>query len=221
MEKPATTVGWQNSPSQLKLDYLKRFAVGETALDVGCGRGWYAIALADVGFEVSVIDSDCRFDDPRINVTEASITSSLPYADAAFDTVVMFDILEHLAEEDAILNEAARVCKERLILSVPHTDDGFLPHYGLTYLHRIDHTHRREYTPEELCERLEAHGFITRRVALEGRAHIPLVFSEFVRGGRIIRTIARWGITALYKIGIVHNPRIAGDIFWVGDKHIW
>jgi SAM-dependent methyltransferase len=218
MENSTAAIGWQSSPSQLKLDYLRRYAVGETALDVGCGRGWYASALADAGFVVSAIDSACGFDDPRIDVTEAVVTTLLPYPDAAFDTVVMFDILEHLPEEDAILEEVARVCRRRLILSAPHADDGFLPRYGLTYLHRTDHTHLRDYTPDSLCQKLEAHRFATHHVALEGRAHIPLVFSEFVRGGRAIRTLVRWGITALYKIGIVTNPRIAGDIFWVGDR---
>ena len=218
MGNTTPTVGWQSSPSQLKLDYLKRYAVGETALDVGCGRGWYAAALANAGFRVSAVDSERSFDDGRVHFTEALIVSSLPYPDAAFDTVVMFDILEHLSAEGAILDEIARVCKHRLILSVPHADDGFLPHYGLTYLHRTDHTHEREYTPDSLCEKLEAHHFKTLHVALEGRTHIPLVFSEFVRGGRVVRTMMQWFITALYKIGIVTNPHIAGDIFWVGDK---
>ena len=43
-------VGWQVSPSALKLDYLRRYAQGRAVLDLGCGRGWYASALADAGY---------------------------------------------------------------------------------------------------------------------------------------------------------------------------
>jgi SAM-dependent methyltransferase len=211
-------VGWSVSPSQRKLDYLNEYAVGQTALDLGCGMGWYASALAGLGFEVLAMDAQRRTEDPRIDLRVGDIAPPLPYETDAFDTVLMFDILEHLPEEDAILAEVARVTRQRLIVSVPHADDGFLPLYGLTYLHRIDKTHLREYTPGGLQAVLEAHGFHTRRVALEGLSHLPLVFSEFLRGGPAVRRLARYAITAAYKVGLVANQSVAGDIFWVGDK---
>jgi SAM-dependent methyltransferase len=211
-------VGWQASPSERKLEYLAKYAIGETALDLGCGMGWYASALADQGFKVEAMDAERRTDDPRIRLTVGDIAAPLPYGTGAFDTVLMFDILEHLPAEAGILAEVARVTRQRLIVSVPHADDGFLPRYGLTYLHRIDKTHLREYTPDDLRAALEAHGFVTRRTALEGLPHLPLVFSEFLRGGSTVRKLARYAITAAYKIGLVTNEKVAGDIFWVGDK---
>ncbi len=211
-------VGWEFSPSQLKLDYVSRYAQGQTALDVGCGRGWYAAALADADFKVVGMDMVNRVDDARVRVIEGEIGLPLPFEDGAFDTVLMFDILEHFEDEAGLLDEIARVCCQRLILSVPHSDDGILPRYGLTYLHHTDKTHLRAYTPEGLRATLEAHGFLTQRCALEGQATIPLVFSEFVRGGEVVRTAVRYLITALYKVGLVYNPCIAGDIFYVGQR---
>jgi SAM-dependent methyltransferase len=215
---PPDDVGWQASPSRLKLDYLRRYAIGQTALDLGCGRGWYASALADRGLAVTAVDQANRVDDPRITVLEQPIAVPFPFGDDAFDTVLMFDILEHLSDEAGVLSEVARVCKRRLILSVPHADDGFLPRYGLTYLHHTDRTHLRLYTPDSLRDRLEAYGFKPLRVALEGRPTIPLVFAEFVRGGAVIRGLARYAITVLYKIGLVYNKNIAGDVFYVGER---
>lgn len=211
-------VGWMASPSALKIDYVKRYARGTTALDLGCGRGWYAGALADQGFKVTGIDQANRIMDTRITVLEQPIEPPLPFEDGAFDTVLMFDILEHLPGESDILAEVARVCRSRLILSVPHADAGFLPRYNLTYLHYEDDTHLREYLPEGLQATIEAHRFKTLHVALEGKPTIPLVFSEFVRGGRIVRLAVRYLITALYKIGLVYNDNIAGDIFYVGER---
>ncbi|MEJ2150163.1 MAG: class I SAM-dependent methyltransferase [Chloroflexota bacterium] len=215
---PPDHVGWQASPSGLKLDYLHRYASGQTALDLGCGRGWYASALADMDLAVTAIDQTNRVDDPRITVLEQPIAVPLPFPDGAFDTVLMFDILEHLPDEAGVLGEVARVCRRRLILSVPHADDGFLPRYGLTYLHHTDKTHLRLYTPDGLRALLDGYGFETLRVALEGGATIPLAFAEFVWGGALVRQLARYTITALYKIGLIQNKGIAGDIFYVGER---
>ncbi|MBI5054143.1 MAG: class I SAM-dependent methyltransferase, partial [Chloroflexi bacterium] len=56
-------VGWEGTPSNVKFGALA-WAVGDTALDLGCGRGWYAAALADRGFRVIGIDQTNRVSDP-------------------------------------------------------------------------------------------------------------------------------------------------------------
>jgi SAM-dependent methyltransferase len=212
-------VGWDVSPSNAKLAAL-RWARGVTALDLGCGRGWYASALADRGFRVVGMDRANQVADPRVEVRVGDVRPPLPFADGAFDTILAFDILEHLPAEAELLREIVRVCAPggRVILSVPNADDGFLPAYGLTYLHRIDRTHLREYTLDGLPVTLERVGLRTLYCALEGRAHLPLVFSEFVRGPRAVRALVRRGLVALLKLGVLRNPSVAGDIHWVGEK---
>ncbi len=218
-EMTRDTVGWAAGPSNVKLAAL-RWAVGNHALDLGCGRGWYASVLADRGLRVVGMDQTNRVADSRIEIREGPIASRLPFCDAEFGTVLMFDILEHLEHEPEIMSEVARVCAKggRVILSVPNSLDAFLPQYGLTYLHRIDHTHVREYTLAELPPHLESFGFRTLYCALEGRTHLPLVFAEFVRGPQIMKRLAGYCITALQRIGLIHNPNVAGDIHWIGER---
>jgi 2-polyprenyl-3-methyl-5-hydroxy-6-metoxy-1,4-benzoquinol methylase len=213
------TVGWESTPSNVKRESLK-WAVGNTALDLGCGRGWYASALADRGFRVIGIDQTNRVTDPRIEIRVEPIRTPLPFEDNLFNTILMFDIIEHLEDETGIMKEIARVCRKggRLIISVPNGDDAFLPQYALTYLHRIDRTHVREYRVETLASHFESFGFRTLYCALQGQTHIPLAFSEFVRGPQVMKILARYAITALQKIGLIYNTRIAGDIHWVGEK---
>lgn len=213
------SVGWNVGPSNVKLAAL-RWAVGDTALDLGCGRGWYASALADRGFRVAGMDQANGVTDSRVEVRIGPIQPPLPFADGAFSTVLMFDILEHLDDEAGIMGEVARLCRKqgRVLLSVPNADDSFLPNYGLTYLHRIDRTHLREYTRDGLPRHLESFGFRTLYCALEGRTHLPLVFSEFVRGPRLLKTLARYSITAMQKVGLIYNPQTAGDIHWIGER---
>ena len=212
-------VGWGVSASNVKLAAL-RWAVGGRALDLGCGRGWYSSALADRGFRVIGMDQTNHVTDSRIEIRERKIEPPLPFADRAFDTILMFDILEHLEGEVEVMCEVARVCATggRVLLSVPNANVAFLPEYGLTYLHRIDRTHLREYTLAELPRHLETFGFRTLYCALEGQAHLPLVFAEFVRGPRAFKTLVRYSLTALQKIGLIHNPNVAGDIHWIGER---
>jgi len=47
---------------------------------------------------------------------------ALPYADGSFDTVIVGDLLEHLGDADAVavLCEAARVARARIIVTWPY-----------------------------------------------------------------------------------------------------
>ena len=211
-------VGWEVSPSQQKLEYIARYPVGKTVLDIGCGRGFYASRLADAGFDVTGMDLENRVEDPRIAVIEGPITAPLPFADNVFDTVLMFDILEHLEDEPGILTEVSRVCRRRLLLSVPHSDPGSLPTYGLTYLHYTDPTHLREYTIQGLNDILSACGFMTIKCGFEGHFAQPMVFSEFLRGGPWVQKMARNAIHVLFNIGLIYNDRMGSDIYYMGDK---
>lgn len=217
-ESHATGIGWSETPSYAKYALVARWAVGHTALDLGCGRGWYASALADRGFQVVGVDVVNRIGDPRVEFRLGEIKAPLPFPDAGFDTTLMFDILEHLEEEEAILTEVARVTRQRLLVTVPNADDAFLPRYGLTYLHRNDRTHRREYACSSLAGLLESHGFRTLALYLPGLPHTPLAFAEFVRGPRALKSAARHLIAALFKVGLLANPNVAGDIFWAGER---
>jgi SAM-dependent methyltransferase len=96
------------------------------------------------------------------SVRQASITA-LPFADAEFDLVCAFDVVEHVDDEVATFGELARVCAPGgvLLLSVP--------------LHPAQWTafddfvgHRRRYEPQRLVELLAGHGFLVERSAVHG-----------------------------------------------------
>ncbi len=82
------------------------------------------------------------------------------FPDASFDLVGMFEVIEHLDDDVALLSEAARVTKPggRLILSVP---------LGMKYWSALDDYvgHVRRYEPEELRARVEGAGFVVERIA--------------------------------------------------------
>jgi SAM-dependent methyltransferase len=84
----------------------------------------------------------------------------LPFPDAAFDAVVVVDMLEHVPDEVSFVDELARVTKGggHLIVNTPHFKDTSLRRLRHA-LGQTDEKHghlRPGYTPERLRELLEA-----------------------------------------------------------------
>jgi ubiquinone/menaquinone biosynthesis C-methylase UbiE len=87
-------------------------------LDVGCGSGTMARAIKRERPELEVHGVD--FSAATIaaaNSRPGGVTfaqapaEALPYADASFDAITMFDVLEHVDDPDKVLREIARVLK--------------------------------------------------------------------------------------------------------------
>lgn len=92
-----------------------------------------------------------------------ALVGALPYANAVFDLVCAFDIVEHVQDDGAAMSELARVSRPgaTMLLSVPlHASawtpfDAFVGHY-------------RRYEPDALSTLLHAHGFTVERSAVFG-----------------------------------------------------
>jgi ubiquinone/menaquinone biosynthesis C-methylase UbiE len=101
---------------------------GDTLLDAGCGSGYGAAELAS---HASVVAIDVaaeairhareNFPQPGIRFLQATC-ESLPFADASFDLVTAFEVIEHLERWRELLNETSRVLKARgvLLVSTPN-----------------------------------------------------------------------------------------------------
>ncbi len=101
-------------------------------LDIGCGYGWCEAAFLEknprsiTGVEISENDLETirkNIFDPRVSV-QVSGATKLPFQDAAFDTVVSWEVIEHISvgTEDRMFSEVSRVLKPggSFYLSTPH-----------------------------------------------------------------------------------------------------
>jgi len=99
-------------------------------LDVACGEGYGSAALSRHAAHVTGVDvSDAAIaharsaypDRTNLEFVAASCTQ-LPLPDAAFDTVVSFETIEHISGQEAFLDEVARVLKPGgvFVLSCPN-----------------------------------------------------------------------------------------------------
>ncbi|MDP2710946.1 MAG: methyltransferase domain-containing protein [Solirubrobacteraceae bacterium] len=91
-------------------------ANGRRVVDVGCGLGYGAAAMAAAGAaSVDAVDANGsaigiarRNHGNGVRYTIGDIRK-LPYADASFDLAVCFEVIEHIVEHDALLEEMRRV----------------------------------------------------------------------------------------------------------------
>ncbi len=103
----------------------------KSVLDIGCGYGWFEIHSVDrnvkniVGIEISeegIQTAKNNLNDPKIGLAIAD-SIMLPFKDRCFDTVVCWEVIEHIPKktETYLFQEIVRVLKDNgtLYLSTP------------------------------------------------------------------------------------------------------
>lgn len=96
--------------------FARRYAEGKRVLDAGCGTGYGAAELALAAAAVTGLDSAAEaIQFARVNYPMANLRfvvcscSAIPFPKNSFDLVAAFEVIEHLADFRAFLDECARV----------------------------------------------------------------------------------------------------------------
>lgn len=135
---------------------------GNSILDVGCSTGAYVAYLNENGYNAYGVDllADVAWIEEKDRRYVRSTARGLPFPNQAFDTVVAFEVLEHISEPEAVLAEIHRVSRQNAILTVPdcETPEDIL-RAGMIYAHWRDRTHCNFFTQQSLRNVLEQAGF--------------------------------------------------------------
>lgn len=139
---------WQEQQQDERLRLIARYGgalAGRRILDLGSGMGGTSVALALAGaaplaFEYNRAYCDiiklraARYDLQLPVVNGAGET--LPFADASFDLVICWDVVEHVQDPDRLLAEIARVLGPggRALLTVINRYAFRDPHYHMPLL---------------------------------------------------------------------------------------
>lgn len=152
---------WRESPHDFRrqmqrealADALRDLSPLSVVLDVGCGFGDKIASLPSVytriGMDYSASTLDLAKELLRHDVILFQASAlSIPIADSGVDATVCLEVLEHLPDDRAALEEMARVVRAEglLVISVPST------YYFADYFDLMGHY--RHYTREELEKRL-------------------------------------------------------------------
>jgi ubiquinone/menaquinone biosynthesis C-methylase UbiE len=109
--------------------FASRLCRNRRVLDIGCGTGYGSADLALNAQHVTGLDISAealsyareRFGRPNLRLLRSS-ASALPFASSVFDLVVGFEVIEHLPDWQAFLQESKRVLAPggQFIVSTPN-----------------------------------------------------------------------------------------------------
>jgi 2-polyprenyl-3-methyl-5-hydroxy-6-metoxy-1,4-benzoquinol methylase len=142
-------------------------------LDVGCSTGFVVEAARDAGWDATGIDlnpSAIEFGRERGLDLRAVALEDAGFADASFDAVSLFDVLEHLIDPVRTLRACVRLLKPGgiVFMYVPNYDSASRFLMGKD-AHFIWPTHHLNYyTPTTLRDLVVREGLETVYVATEG-----------------------------------------------------
>ena len=210
--------------NSLKIKLLDEYLLPGKCLDIGCGNGLYGEKISGKCSELLQIDVlDRRSAEAKQYQFLSMDAAKLDLPTKSFDNVVAFDIMEHLDDDIAFCQQVQHLCREsgRFILSVPNKEDNQPRIMGLTHMHHVDKTHRREYSKEGLQSLLEDNGFNILKIQ-------PQFNRGILNAGRALakrNIIANLAAKSLYLqtlfylgVGIFENRCIA-DWFCVAEAN--
>lgn len=149
-----------------RIDITLEYA-GKRVLDVGCSSGAYVRFLRERGYKAYGLDllPEEKWQGEYESCFQVGDICCLPYKDDSFDTIIAFEVLEHIENINLALKELHRVCKNNIIISVPNC---FQPKVfqasGLAYHHWIDRTHKQFFNKNLLKNMLNKKGFSMQKI---------------------------------------------------------
>jgi len=153
--------------------FARRFCSGKKVLDAACGTGYGSALLGEnaaavFGMDISAgaIEYACRhYRAPNLHFCQSDCLA-LPFPSEQFEVVVAFEIIEHVPEPEAFLQELRRVLHPGglLLLSTPNRL------YYTEERGEVNPFHHREFSFPELEQALSAL-FPHRTILLQN--HVP------------------------------------------------
>ncbi len=148
-----------------RLEIMRRHVdlEGKRILDIGCGVGAFVRRLREFSGRVAGIDIDAeRVIEGGKEVPDLALAvgESLPFADGVFDVVLLHEVLEHVTDDRATLQEARRVLAPggRAVIFCPNRLYPFETHgifLGKRYV--FGNMPLVNYLPDPVRERLVPH----------------------------------------------------------------
>ncbi len=165
---------WFNYRNRFILEAVRHFPPSGPIADIGAGNGYVSLALERAGFPAIVIEpgpvgaanARSRGLDPVICAT----LQDAGFASHSLDAAGLFDVVEHIEDDEQFLREVGRYLKPggRLYLTVPAFRALWSAEDDL-----VGHHHR--YTLSTLAERLRRSGFdVDYRTYLFSPLPVPL-----------------------------------------------
>lgn len=180
-------------------------------LDVGCGTGANLEMLSAFGDAegVDVSDDALEFCRRKGLSVQKGLAEKLPYEDGSFDVTTALDVVEHLDDDIAGLQEMFRVTKPGGYSLI------FVPAFMWLWGVQDDvSNHRIRYTKKQIVERLEKAGYEVERAT-----YANFTFFAPILGGRTIMKITGIKPESENNVNISALNGVFGKLF-SAERHI-
>lgn len=165
MYQMETTHWWSVGRRRIIQDIMTALsAIQGKILDLGCGTGITLETFQDYGCVMGVDNSEhaLKFSKLRgqFRLIQANIEKHLPFKQNVFDTVLAFDVLEHLEDDAIVMNELHRICKKgsNVIITVPAYQFMWSKHDESLH-------HKRRYSKKALRKAVQDAGFTLKKLS--------------------------------------------------------
>lgn len=153
--------------------FARRYADGRRILDMGCGAGYGAAEMAQTALQVTGIDiapeaieyARANYPIPNLHFAISSAEAT-PFHPNNFELVVAFEVIEHLPDFRAFLNECGRLVGQQGLFIVSSPNKSYYAESRAKTGPNPFHVH--EFEPEEFVNEL-GRVFPNVRLLLENR----------------------------------------------------
>jgi len=171
-------------------------------LDIGSGVGGFVTGCQQLGYRAVGVEPDRIGIGGRVtsiqiasrrlssNVFAAAVGEALPFADGTFDLVTLNQVVEHVADQIAVLREAARVVRPggAIYVACPNYLRFYEPHYKISWCPLLPKALGRIY------------------LRLRGRNPVMLHSLYYTTNWRVRRWLAALGKE--YKVLYLHHEQL-------------
>lgn len=158
--------------------------------DLGCGNVPFYFVYKDFVSENVCIDWPNSFHQNQYIDIACDLNTPLPLPDASFDSIIISEVLEHIANPQMIWSEMARILRKdgKILLSVPF----------LYRIHEAPHDYFR-YTEFALKNFASNNGF--RVLEIESFGGLPEIFTDILAKNLIkLPLIGNWCAAGLQHV---------------------
>src|SRR3989344_243722 len=118
----------------IAFESIPKLVLGARALDLGCGDGYWADKLKNLGYQVTPVDiprtyPNLDFDKPYKGTVFADMNQPFPLEDNSFDLIWCTEVIEHLINHKQTVKEIMRVLKPGGCCIITTPNSFFWLHY--------------------------------------------------------------------------------------------
>ncbi len=179
--KALDSIDYNKIPSFRKIKSLLNIQKGEKLLDAGCGDGhllnYFCKNSGGIGYGIDSSEVAIKLAKKKYTKLKFSKQDlkKLKFEDNYFDKIVSYNVIEHIKEQDDVMEELKRVLKKDGILVIGTVIRNSLC-WKLYQLLITEHTHIKEFSVKEFKDFVGKHFSIDKSVVSSGVFRIPFPF---------------------------------------------